>query len=208
MLQFLKIKETVVDMLDNRLSPKNCIEIWLVTELFDIDDLPLKAKSMALLEFDQIKDTDAIYSLTLKQLFRYLANTQLQCKSEMDVFQAGMKWFYENVGRGPKEPNEEYYAAALHVLHCVDFNNITESDLSEMITYPDIGNQPRIVKIIQGILCMRQKHTSCKIESCKVDNWLSNSRSRTLKKMPCILYEKERNSRSDHTYVFYYGRLY
>lgn len=204
MLQFVKIKDSLIPIIDKRISINNCLEVWFSAELLDIEVLQLKAKSMALLEFDRIKDGDAIYGLTLEQLYHYLANTQLQCKSEMDVFQTGMRWFYENISKhSSAHSSKEYFTSMLCILHCVNFNSTLESELLEMTTYPDLKNQPRIIEIIEGILCMKRNHPDCTIEHSKLVSALCYSQTRALKKVPCILHES--SSPKKGTHIFYYG---
>ncbi|KAK5650628.1 hypothetical protein RI129_001657 [Pyrocoelia pectoralis] len=185
MLQFIEIKTMCISKLTELLLPRNCLKIWTVAEQLDLKPLYLKAKSMSLIEFDVIKDLECVTDLQLKPLCFYLGNTNLQCKNEMDVFQTLMKWWYENSTKYLKTDHSDIFVC---FLRCLDFKNLLNSDLQEILTYPDIALNGRIVKILQCILDLRHKLRNAHDENVTdIAQLLINSKSRICKEYACIL---------------------
>ncbi|KAF2881276.1 hypothetical protein ILUMI_24895 [Ignelater luminosus] len=169
MLQFNEIKSMCIERLIHTLSPSNCIRIWLFAEQLDLKSLCLKAKSMALTEFHVIKDSEIIMDFNLNQLHAYLANTSLQCKSELDVFQVCMKWWYDNSEKLAAEVHSEHLEAFntgifMNLLLCLDFNRLCSSDIQEIMTYPDLSKNGDITKVLQ---CKAEVLCKCKSRHCK-----------------------------------------
>ncbi|XP_065169246.1 kelch repeat and BTB domain-containing protein 2-like isoform X2 [Atheta coriaria] len=130
MLQFEDLRDNCVSILTEKLNPENAIKIWFVCESHGICPLYLKAKNLALIEFNVIKDTNALIDLDLTQVHLYLANVTLQCKSELDVFTTCMQWYYEN-GDGDVK-------SLIKLLSCVDFQSASEEEIKEMMIMPDV----------------------------------------------------------------------
>ncbi|XP_031334096.1 uncharacterized protein LOC116164107 isoform X2 [Photinus pyralis] len=167
------------------LLPRNCLKIWMVAEQLDLKPLYLKAKSMSLIEFDVIKDFDCIADLPLKPLCSYLGNVNLQCKQEMDVFRTLMKWWYDNSSKYSKTEHSDIF---LRFFYCLDFKNLKQSDIQEIMTYPDIASEEPIVKIAQCVLDLRHDFRNNYDEDIRnTAQLLNNAKSRSFKEYPCIL---------------------
>lgn len=218
MLQFVEIRAVCIDKLKEILLPRNCVKIWLITEQLDVKPLYLKAKSMALIEFNNIKDMDCLMELQLKQLCNYLGNTNLQCQNEMDVFQTCMKWWYENSDKYSNQRDCSHLNTYLKLLSCLNFNNVSNSDIQEIMMYPDFASNDKIKLILQCIIDLRHK-----IEVNYDENIVSyakklmTSKNRSFKQCPCILVnalcdagscecKRKRNPSSEsNSPVIYYG---
>lgn len=133
MLQFVRVKKMCTDKIVNEMNNRNCFEIWRTCEFLDIKPLYAKAKAKALTEFSTIAQDDYIYQLDLQWFTRYVANTNLECKNEMEVFQCCMRWFYENCVEC--ESKDEILFV---LLGCLNFKALSVQDLQEMKAYPDI----------------------------------------------------------------------
>lgn len=223
MLQFNEIKSMCIERLMHILLPNNCIRIWLFAEQLDLKPLYLKAKSMALTEFHVIKDSEIIMDLNLNQLHSYLANISLQCKTELDVFQVCMKWWYDNAEKLSAKVHSEHLndfnaGIFMNLLSCLDFNRLSSSDIREIMTYPDLSKNNDIVKVLHCIINIK---TGCKIDfdenNVKKAKVLCECKSRHCKQLPCIsvhnilyepAYKKPRLSSLDkETIIVYYGKL-
>lgn len=131
MLQFLRIKQICIDKILNEMNTRNCFEIWRICEFLDIKPLYVKAKAKALSEFSAIAQEDFIYQLDQRWFCRYVANRNLECANEMEVFLCCMRWFHKNCG-------EEKEKILFVLLGCLDFNALSVHDLHEMKAYPDV----------------------------------------------------------------------
>lgn len=149
MLQFLRIKQICVNKILNEMSTRNCFEIWRVCEFLDIKPLYVKAKAKALSEFSTIAREDFIYQLDLRWFCRYVANRNLECQNEMEVFQCCMRWFYENC-------NAEKEEILFVLLGCLDFNSLSVHDLHEMKTYPDVLAYATLTNTINCVIDIKE----------------------------------------------------
>lgn len=147
MLQFEDLRDNCVSILTEKLNPENAIKIWFVCESHGICPLYLKAKNLALIEFNVIKDTNALIDLDLTQVHLYLANVTLQCKSELDVFTTCMQWYYEN-GDGDVK-------SLIKLLSCVDFQSASEEEIKEMMIMPDVHNNQILRELFRLIFTFK-----------------------------------------------------
>lgn len=221
MLQFVTVTKLCIRRVTQLLCPQNCIKIWFFAELMDIKPLKLHAKSMSLIEFDTIKDSEVLYTLTIKQLYYYLANRQLQCKREIDVFQTGMKWWYKNTCKRSESHTEDTnIKILLCILSCVNFNSVSDREIKEMLIHPGLVNETKIVAILSNILDIRNNVIKVNTEEANTEdfaiaNRLCGARSRCIKKRPCILLNHVSNQKArkgeenfHDTSIVYYGEYY
>lgn len=94
MLQFDFVKQHCIEKLQSNINNANCLRIWQICERLDIHPLAEKAKCKALINFSEVRDTESIFLLNIKELHSYLSDTLLHCNSETDVIETGMKWWY------------------------------------------------------------------------------------------------------------------
>ncbi|RZC41186.1 kelch-like protein 38 [Asbolus verrucosus] len=143
MLQFLEIKETCIRRVEEILSVKNCLKIWLYAEYLDLKAVHLKAKFLALVEFMSVKDTDYFLELSLGEIMNYLGSVNLQCSDELVVFRALIKW-YHNVSN----KNDDFI---LKLLHCLDFTKLSQADIHNMIAELEIERNQQILNILHYV---------------------------------------------------------
>lgn len=197
MLQFVKVVNMCVNNIQQMLSPTNCLTVWETCDTLGIKDLYLKAKSMALMEFNVIKDTDSILYMNLKNLYQYLANRNLQCENEMVVFQTCMKWWYEN-STGLNR-NDTLFT----ILTCVNFQSLSSSDIKEILSYPDIADNEHVSNILSCVLDIRENIT-LEYEECVVNRALvlSFSQPRVYPECPCFIMKGSRHRRKSTKFTF------
>lgn len=186
MLQFDSIKQNCVQTLTEILNVKNCLKIWLVTEPLDIIPLYLKAKNMALTEFKVVREQEGLLNINLKQLHMYLGSVYLRCDNEMDVFVTGIKWFYENASL--REEVNVQSETLMCVLSCLDVNALSDGDVREIMTYPDVARNETIIQVLKCVLELRAStavpYDSVIESKAKV---LLNARPRVEPKVLCLL---------------------
>lgn len=151
-LQFDHIKYICIERITEKLNYENCLKVWLSTEQLDIVPLYLKAKNLALTEFNLIQHMDFVMELDLNQLKRYLASIHLKSRNEIDVFLTAIKWFYEQETRN-KVRNK--YDTLLEILSCLSFVSLSDGHIHEILSYPDISNQRDLVDILNCLLKLR-----------------------------------------------------
>lgn len=183
MLQFVQIQNMCIDKIQEMLSPKNCLNIWLTCETLDLKPLNLKAKSLALMEFQLVKDSPYLLEMNINQLYTYLANRNLKCENEMSVFQTCMKWWYEN-----SENSENVPHTLLTLLHCVNFRILSCSDIREMQSYPDICDNTEILSILNCVIDLKNNavlnYSEDVIPKAQV---LLEAENRIYQEYPCFL---------------------
>lgn len=149
MLQFDNVREHCIKRLTDDLKVEHCLQIWNTSEELDLHPLCEKAKCKALIEFDTLKYGDSILLLDIRQLHSYLSNTLLHCDSEMDVFETGMKWWYEYSKKLTLEVRSEIESKYLiTILSCVDFSAVTHAEIREMSIYPDIKTNSDVLETL------------------------------------------------------------
>ncbi|GJQ69382.1 hypothetical protein Trydic_g6503 [Trypoxylus dichotomus] len=190
MLQFARVREFCIERINEVLKVDNCLKVWIAAESLDLTQLYLKAKNLSLTEFDCIKDIQCFLELNLKQLHDYLANIFLCVKNEIDVFTSCMRWWYENSSKEAfvlsfKDTNKIFY----YFLTFLDFNRLSNNDIKEIMTYPDVNTANEIITVLRNII---------KIRNCDLigDNVLSreavllNCKRRIRNNYPCILIDR------------------
>lgn len=149
MLQFDNVREHCIKRLTDDLKVEHCLQIWNTSEELDLHPLCEKAKCKALIEFDTLKYGDSILLLDIRQLHSYLSSTLLHCDSEMDVFETGMKWWYEYSKKLTLEVRSEIESKYLiTILSCVDFSAVTHAEIREMSIYPDIKTNSHVLETL------------------------------------------------------------
>ncbi|KAI4462477.1 kelch protein [Holotrichia oblita] len=188
MLQFNRIRIVCIERITTILSVKNCLKVWYMAESLDLKPLYLKAKLLSLTEFEQIKDTDYILNLNLKQLRDYLANMYLCVKNEIDVFASCMKWWYENSSNEISVINQcDKDRLFYYFLTFVDFNGLSNKDIKEIMMYPDINTNDEITRILNNILKIRYCDLIDDKSTLPKEFVLLNCRQRVKNNLPCIL---------------------
>lgn len=231
MLQFDFAKQLCIKKLQENISIDNCLRIWLLADQLDIHPLAEKAKSKALMEFNDVKDTDSIYILNIKQLHSYLSNTLLHCDNEIDVIETGLKWWYdfskkdseiENCENEEKPLNETKYLLVL--LRCLDYNSMTKSDIDNIfLVSPDMRSNRFINNVLVSIakLINDEQVSDQTLEERMAVEFIHNCRKRRLSYLPCVVchdfvesFSKKKRSKFmgcncvNTVNVYYYGKYY
>lgn len=197
MLQFEAIKEICVKRLIYELRSDNCLHIWHNCELLDIHPLLEQAKCKSFIEFNVVKDTDYFLQLEPKHLHSYLASNLLYCNNEMEIFEAGMKWWYEYSNNLPtNEPltEEETTKYLLLILSCIDFKSLDTKDINHMITFPDIASNTKlncILNELHSLLSISKVKNSeinnDDVKVCQETKQIFSNSKREKKLLNCIL---------------------
>lgn len=158
MLQFDNVKNYCVRQLEQNITVENCLRIWQAAELLDIHPLAEKAKCKALMDYPDVRHTNDLLILSIKELHSYLSNTLLHCDNELDVFESGIKWLYnfcckDNEGDGNEDEKIKYDTKYLLViLRCLDYTKITKSDVDNIfLVCPDLAKYEFITNILNSI---------------------------------------------------------
>lgn len=188
MLQFNRIRVVCIERITTILSIKNCFKVWHVAESLDLKPLYLKAKLLSLTEFNQIKDTDYILNLNLKQLRDYFGNIYLCVKNEIDVFTICMKWWYENSSNETSIINQyDKDKLFYYILTLIDFNGLSNKDIKEIMMYPDINTNDEITRVLNNILKIRCCDFNNDKSTLLKEFALLNCRQRIKNNFPCVL---------------------
>lgn len=195
MLQFVQIQNMCIDKIQEMLSPKNCLNIWQTCETLDLQPLNLKAKSLALMEYQLVKDSPYLLGMSLQQLYIYLANVNLKCENEMSVFETCLKWWYEN----SENYSESTLQTLLTLLHCVNFRAVSCSDIREMQSYPDVCDNAEIISILT---CMIDLKTNVVLnyseDVVSKARLLLETKNRMYQEYPCFLVQNISDENRKH----------
>ncbi|KAI3357286.1 hypothetical protein L3Q82_015732 [Scortum barcoo] len=87
------IIEACSDLLEEQLSPQNCIGIWWFTDAYYNPYLKLKASLFMLKHFEEVATTsEEFLQLSQDELVKIIENDQLIVKKEKMVFEAILRW--------------------------------------------------------------------------------------------------------------------
>lgn len=149
MLQFTAVQEHCVQPVLDLTTVDNVIHIWQFAEEFELKDLKMRARYLAVTEFEKIRKTDSFLTMDSEWFFRYLANRNLWCDREANVFEAGMLWITNNC----EESEDVIYT----LLCCLDFNTLSSSDIMEMQSHSDLKAFTNLVDILRFVLDKKSK---------------------------------------------------
>lgn len=162
MMQFDKVKDCCLEKVNEMLRLDNCIRIWTITEQLSLKPLYLKAKLMALQEFVEVKDSESLLDFNLDQILDYLGNIYLTCDSELTVFQTGMKWWYEHCEHFSSDSTN----VLMKLLSCLDFNSLDDNGFNEIMLYPDICGDEKIMGILGAVKELKKKGQIVGVMDC------------------------------------------
>ncbi|XP_074030434.1 kelch-like protein 3 isoform X2 [Leptinotarsa decemlineata] len=186
MLQFVEIFDSILHEITEILSPIHCLKIWQATEQLSIKPLYLKAKSMALDKFMEVKETECILELSLGRLCGYVGHVHLRADNEFHVFQTVMNWWQANNNWNL----ENCDVTLLKLLSCIDYQNLDDGYIKEMMEYSGISDNNTIKDILLCLFNLRNGFaTDGFSQSCqeKASLLLNSTRSRSIASCPCIL---------------------
>ncbi|KAK9686410.1 BTB And C-terminal Kelch [Popillia japonica] len=190
MLQFDKIRPMCIDRVTKIIHVRNCLEIWNVAELLDLQVLHRKAKNLLLTEFDQIRDTH-ILNFNLVQLHDYLANVCLWVNNEIDIFTTCMKWYDNSYHKLPALGLSDETKLCFYFLTFMDFNRLSNQNVQEIRTHPRINSKDEIVRVLTNILNDRYREATLKYKlPFAKELILLNCRRRVKNNFPCMLLDR------------------
>lgn len=150
MLQFRMVERKCAEAIAKLMNVDNIFEVWQFAERFNLENLLIKARYMAVTEFETIKNTSGFLQLDSKQLFRLLANKCLVCDSEMSVFEAGVLWIENN-------ENENAESSIYTLFSCLDFGKLSDVDVMEIKNNGLVQKFPNLADVLQHIIDVRGK---------------------------------------------------
>lgn len=87
------ITDACGDLLEEHLSPHNCLGIWWFTEVYYYPELKHKAFLFTLKHFEVVAATSQEFlQLSVQDLAKIIDNDQLTVKKEKTVFEAIIRW--------------------------------------------------------------------------------------------------------------------
>lgn len=197
MLQFLKIKDLCCREIENLLCVNNCLKFWVFTEPLDCTIPCQKAKLLALLEFNFVKQTDYFIQLSLDELINYVGSIYLQCSSEFEVFKSVINWY--------RHSEERSFETLLKLLHCLDFNSLNIEEIDQIIADTSVSEHEVFTEILNCVAAL--KNELGENFDTKIVNYarsLLKSKSRNRHGCPCILVDNLEHLPINST-VLYYG---
>lgn len=225
MLQFDSIKQLCINALLQNINANNCLRTWFLCDQLDIHPLAEKAKCKSLIEFNSIRETDSIFMLNIQELHSYLANVQLHCDSELDVFETAIKWWYEFTKKDNCDNEDKTVTKYFLIfLRCLDYSSMTKLDINNMfLISPELSSNEFIKNIFTSIdLLVENKQVSDVTHEERIAVELfTNCRKRCRKYLPCIVcneYNEHMDKPKRQKYlscncvktvnVYYYGKIY
>ncbi|XP_050296592.1 kelch-like protein 30 [Anthonomus grandis grandis] len=188
-LQFSAIRNLCIRRIEFLLKPSNCVNIWKSLELLGVSPLWLKAKCMALMNFDSIKDSNELLEFSIDEICSYLGNVYLYVQNEFSVFRIAMNWWHENQNAYIEEKTK----TLLRLINCINFKVLTSDEIGEMQSYSDILNNTDLVAILKLVGELLENHSvvEAKYSSDQLQyaKHLYNSHGRKLLEVPCILFQ-------------------
>ncbi|XP_048523246.1 kelch-like protein 30 isoform X2 [Dendroctonus ponderosae] len=188
MLQFTAIKEKCVSLLQRILNSETCLMMWKFTEMLSISPLWIQAKFLALEESYTVIEGPYIFELNLDDICSYLGHVYLNIREEFNIFQAAMNWWYENQ---QKYEEKDQFGVVLRLLNCIDFRQLTEFEIQEMLSFPNIVDNVQITAVLNGVLKLKYnkiiENSSISGEHLIYAKHLCNSKGRRKSKVPGLL---------------------
>lgn len=179
--------------------------MWKFTEMLSISPLWIQAKFLALEESYSVIEGPYIFELNLDQICSYLGQMYLNVKEEFAIFQAAMNWWYDNQHMYDEKG---YFEVVLRLLNCIDFRQLTEFEIQEMLSFPNIVDNAQITAVLNGVLKLKHNKiigdSVISGEHLMYAKHLCNSKSRRKPKVPGLLLGQftvpKNNSRRDMVY--------
>lgn len=157
MLLFTKIQEECITALNWEMCVDNVLEIWQLAERFNIEAINVKARFLAVTEFEKIRKTDSFLNLDLTWIFKYLANRHLLLDHEMNVFEAGMRWLAKNDEEAVDKEKIIYT-----LFTCLDFNKLSVFNIMEIQNHVTLQNYRNLIQVLKCIVDIRNKNSANK----------------------------------------------
>lgn len=187
---FITVIEKCIQCLGRLLSVENALDVWQILERLKPEELLVKARYLALTEFESVRKTDSFRRLDAAWLLKYLANASLLCDKELNVFEAGMQYLMSN----PEESLDKDLTYTL--LTCLDFHNLSDSDVKEIQSNELIRKTQNLSEVLQYIIDGRTKNTSyvCASDVIAKAKFLLNTKQRTKDGLPAFIYRGDEDS--------------
>lgn len=132
----------------------NCLEIFKFAQKCDLKHLMVLARYIALTEFNKAKNTSGFFNLSRTEVYTYLSDAYLWVDNEMDVFDASMKWLRYN------NHIEDTEGTLFLLLSCINFNELSVSDINEIIKHNIVKKYSYVVDVLNFLLGKQKKSKS------------------------------------------------
>lgn len=154
MFQFQNVERRCEEAIIKSVYVDNVFEGWQFAERFYLENLLIRARFIAVTEFEAARKTSGFLQLDSKLLFRFLANKALICDRELSVFEAGMMWIENN-------DSENAESLIYTLLTCLDVGELSEDDIMEIKNNIIVQKFPSLVAVLQYIVDMNVKKDVC-----------------------------------------------
>lgn len=186
-LQFLDIRNKCVDFLTTNLSPSNCLKTWIATECHGIVPLSLKAKCMALNDFQDIRYSEDVVELNLNDLIRYLGHTHLETTNEGTVFEVSMNWWSENNQDFERDSRNNL----IKLLSTIDWKGVSDKELQKIMSHSIFLEYPALKNVLACMILFKLGRTAEELvvsnEERELAKKLYDCKRRYSLKYPCFL---------------------
>lgn len=179
------VQNKCAETLERLVSVDSVLEVWQIAERLNLKRLLVKARYLAVTEFETVRKTGGFVRLDSAYLFRFLANTSLLCDNEMNVFEAGMHWLVGN----PEESFDKEEVIYM-LLTCLDYCKLSDSDIMEIQNNNFIKKSQNLYAVLQYVVDARKKNISYVYATDVIDkaNILLNSKQRAKDGFPTFVY--------------------
>ncbi|KAM7404468.1 hypothetical protein PAMP_011813 [Pampus punctatissimus] len=152
------ITQACCDFLEEHLTPKNCIGIWLFTHVYYYPKLKHKAYLFTLSHFEEVAATSEEYLLlSVQDLVKIIENDLLNVKQEKMVFEAILRW----IAHSPKERKNHLSLllsnvrlALMSPVHFID--NVSHNE----VVKASKACRPVLLTAMQAMLDLRKRRLS------------------------------------------------
>ncbi|XP_076334309.1 kelch-like protein 25 [Tachypleus tridentatus] len=161
-LQFSEFVDECVSYLLNILDCTNCIQVWIIADMMNLEVLLKQAKQIVLWEFELVANSLEFCELPKRLLLEVLPHDGLIINREMQVYYSIIKWI---------ESDQRLRSDDLFELFiCIRFDCLSAKEIDEICAHPFVEFDPLVKKLLVNIMdtsvLMKSKNPS--ISSCKL----------------------------------------
>lgn len=99
-LDLVSLKKVCCEFVAKRLDLKNCVEILLLADQYNLSDLYEVAEKFVCDNFQNIQENEDLLNLEVDKLIRFLSSSNLRVNNEENVFDCLMSWInYDRLNR-------------------------------------------------------------------------------------------------------------
>ncbi|XP_022235704.1 kelch-like protein 17 isoform X2 [Limulus polyphemus] len=155
-LQFSGLVDECVSYLLNILDYTNCIQVWVIADMMNLEVLLKQAKQIVLWEFEFVANSLEFCELPKRLLLEVLPHDGLIINREMEVFYSIIKWIESN--QRLRSDN------LLELFICIRFACLSAREINEICAHPFMEFDPLVKKLLVNILdtsVLKKSKNSC-----------------------------------------------